>query len=76
MKTQPAVIRRSAPFAVYHKRAHVGEDPFVLSLLHHARLHRCVRRLWLHAGLAEIKGDTDVLTTGDDCLLNPLLTFR
>ena len=75
MKNQPAVIHRSAPFAVRHERARVGEDPFVLSLLHHARLYRCVLRLWLSASLAEIVGDTDVVSTGDDSLFDGVLPY-
>ena len=73
MKCQPAVIRRSAPFAVRHERARVGEDSFMLTFLHYARLHRCVLRLWLSAGLAEIPGHTDVVSTRDDGLLDGAL---
>ena len=42
----PAVIRRSAPLAVHHERARVGEDSLVLAFLHHAGPDRRARRLW------------------------------
>ena len=68
------MIRRSAPFAVRHEGARVGEDSFMLlTFLHNARLHRCVLRLWLSAGLAEIPGHTDVVSTRDDGLLDGAL---
>ena len=66
MKRYPAVIRRSASLAVRHERARVGEDFLLLTFLHNAGLYRCVRRLWLSAGLAEIPGHTDVVSTRDD----------
>ena len=75
MFVHPIVIRHSAPFAVRHERARVGEDPLVLSLLHHARLYCCVLRLWLSASLAEIEGNADVVSAGDDSLLDGVFPY-
>ena len=59
------MIRRPTPLAVYHKRASVGEDPFLLTFLHNAGLDRRVLCLWLGAGLADIPEHAVVLPTRD-----------
>ena len=73
MKREPAVIRRPTPLAVYHIRARVGEDPFLLTFLHDAGLDRRVLRLWLSAGLTDIPEHAEVLPTRDDSFLDGAL---
>ena len=67
------MIRRPTPLAVYHKRASVGEDPFLLTFLHNAGLDRRVLRFRLCAGFADVPEYTEVLLARDDGLLHGAL---
>ena len=73
MKREPAMIRRPTPFAVYHKRAGVGEDSLLLTFLHNAGFDRRVLRLRLGTGLADVPEYTEVLLARNDGLLDGAL---